>query len=86
MIVYKLIISHLLFRAAFQGYLKGNETKFEDAMYEMENIRSRYLECRMTFDYACIEEIEQKRQIKQKEIMAKFNMTIEEYVPFVSIT
>jgi hypothetical protein len=68
-----------------EGYLKGNESKFSDAMYEMDNIRSRYVECRMLFDNACIEEIEEKRQIRQKDIMARFNMTIEEYIPFVSI-
>jgi hypothetical protein len=49
----------------------------------METMKSRYLECRLTFDYACIEEIEEKRQAKQKEILAKFNMTVEEYLRYV---
>ena len=66
-----------------EGYLQGNETMFENRMHEMESIRSRYLECRFNFDYTCIDEIEKKRAERQKEIMERFNMTLDDYIPFV---
>ena len=64
-----------------EGYLQGNETMFENRMHEMESIRSRYLECRFNFDYTCIDEIEKKRAERQKEIMERFNMTLDDYIP-----
>lgn len=72
----------LMFETA-EGYLNGNETRMKNALHEMENMRSRAVECRLTFDFECLKEIEAIRDNRTKMIREKFNMSVEEYLPYI---
>ena len=61
-------------------WLVGNETKFKNAILDMESKKSDYLFCSMTWDFECTERIKQERDNRSREIKAKYNMTIEEFL------
>lgn len=48
-----------------EGYLQGNETRLQAARLDLENTKSRYIDCTFSFDYECQQEILNKsKQVK----------------------
>lgn len=63
-----------------EAYLIGNETKLNNSKAEYEQRKQEYFESFFSLNVTHREILEQRRQQREKEILEKFNMTIEQYL------
>lgn len=74
-----------LFRVNEQ-YLIGNETKLTKAKEEFELRKQEYLESIFSLNVTWREQLEARRQEREREVRLKFNMSIEEYLEYATNT
>ena len=68
---------------ASEQWLIGNETKFKNAMLDVETTKSEYVRCKIIEpDIECIKKIEAEREKKAKLYKDEHNATIDEFIEF----
>ena len=67
-------------------YLIGNETKFQNALSDINNTKSEYAFCKLWGDNTCVQRILDKKKMKEQEIYSRYNMTIDQYLSFINQT
>jgi MFS family permease len=66
-----------------EQWLIGNETKFKNAMLDVETTKSEYVRCKLIEpDIECIKKIEAERENKTKILKDLHNATIDEFIEF----
>jgi hypothetical protein len=67
-------------------YLIGNETKFHNALLDINSTKSEYAFCKLWGDDGCVQRILDKKKMKEQEIYSRYNMTIDQYLSFINKT